>query len=573
MQASSQCSLRSLARHHHPDRPQGRHGGDRRRRPGLDRPDHRQGQRQEGAPARQGRRDRRLCRRHRRRLHAVRAAGSQARAVSRPADARRGRTRQGLAHRPLSAPARSHDDRRRQGRVAGADRHRRRARAGSRRHGHRLRRQLRARRRARAGRRTARRRGDRAPLARHRRRHLRLHQPQRHDRDAEGAERWLHGIRVSPDVGRATCRWSGAGSRRRMSREWWGDAGRAIRSGQRRSRSSRRWISSSSQPTSGRSAICSATISSAWEQRLRRAAGRHARHRSVHRRARHDRPRPWLGLHPRVRRRPAGAGHAARRDRSRSRQRARDPRLRKGRLPPRPPGRYAGRPRAADGAHARGRNDRLLPPRNRLRARPLHRRPGRRQARGRDRAAQPLAPAAARRQAARGGAAEEHPDDRPDRRRQDRDLAPAGAARRRAVPQGRGDQVHRGRLCRPRRRADRARSRRDRDRADARAQAQGRPGARRAGRRGARGRRAGRRRTPAPPTKEAFRKKLRAGELERQGNRDRGAAVRRRHADVRNPRHAGRADGRHLRSATSSASWAAAAPRRAASPSRSRTSS
>ncbi len=30
-------------------------------------------------------------------------------------------------------------------------------------------------------------------------------------------------------------------------------------------------------------------------------------------------------------------------------------------------------------------------------------------------------------------------------------------ARRRAVPQGRGDQVHRGRLCRPRRRADRAR--------------------------------------------------------------------------------------------------------------------
>ena len=63
--------------------------GDRRRRPGLDRPDHRQGQRQEGAPARQGRRDRRLCRRHRRRLHAVRAAGGQARAISRPAHPRR----------------------------------------------------------------------------------------------------------------------------------------------------------------------------------------------------------------------------------------------------------------------------------------------------------------------------------------------------------------------------------------------------------------------------------------------------------------------------------------------------
>ena len=51
--------------------------------------------------------------------------------------------------------------------------------------GHRLRRQLCARRRARAARRPARRRGDRAQVARHRRRHLRLHQPQRHHRDAE----------------------------------------------------------------------------------------------------------------------------------------------------------------------------------------------------------------------------------------------------------------------------------------------------------------------------------------------------------------------------------------------------
>ena len=106
-------TARRLARHHDPDRPQGRHGRDRRRRPGDDRPDHRQGQRQEGAPARQGRRDRRLCRRDRRRLHAVRAARRQARAVSRPAHARRGRARQGLADRPLSAPARSDDDRRR----------------------------------------------------------------------------------------------------------------------------------------------------------------------------------------------------------------------------------------------------------------------------------------------------------------------------------------------------------------------------------------------------------------------------------------------------------------------------
>ena len=57
-----QTSSRPLARHHHPHRPQGRYGRDRRRRAGLDRPDHRQGQRQEGAPSRQGRRDRRTFR-------------------------------------------------------------------------------------------------------------------------------------------------------------------------------------------------------------------------------------------------------------------------------------------------------------------------------------------------------------------------------------------------------------------------------------------------------------------------------------------------------------------------------
>ena len=68
------------------------------------------------------------------------------------------------------------------------------------------------------------------------------------------------------------------------------------------------------------------------------------------------------------------------------------------------------------------------PARDRLRARPLHRRPGGRQARRRHRAAQPLAPPAARRGAARGGGAEEHPDDRPHRLRQDRDRPPAGQA-------------------------------------------------------------------------------------------------------------------------------------------------
>ena len=61
------------------------------------------------------------------------------------------------------------------------------------------------------------------------------------------------------------------------------------------------------------------------------------------------------------------------------------------------------------------------------------------------------------------GPAEEHPDDRADRCRQDRDRAPGGQDRRCAVHQGRGDQVHRGRLRRPRRRVDRPRPGRDRD--------------------------------------------------------------------------------------------------------------
>ena len=50
---------------------------------------------------------------------------------------------------------------------------------------------------------------------------------------------------------------------------------------------------------------------------------------------------------------------------------------------------------------------------------------------------------------------EEHPDDRADGLRQDRDFAAAGQAGRCAVPEDRSDQVHRGRLCRPRRRFDR----------------------------------------------------------------------------------------------------------------------
>ncbi|VFT45245.1 ATP-dependent protease ATP-binding subunit HslU [Pseudomonas aeruginosa] len=64
--------------------------------------------------------------------------------------------------------------------------------------------------------------------------------------------------------------------------------------------------------------------------------------------------------------------------------------------------------------------------------------------------------------AARRGNTEEHPHDRPPRRRKDRDRPPPGAPGERAVHQGRGDQVHRGRLCRTRRRIDHPRSRRRR---------------------------------------------------------------------------------------------------------------
>ena len=48
-----------------------------------------------------------------------------------------------------------------------------------------------------------------------------------------------------------------------------------------------------------------------------------------------------------------------------------------------------------------------------------------------------------------------------------------------------------------------------------------------------------------PPTRESFRKKLRAGELDDKEIEIEVQAGRWRHADVRNSRHAGRADGRH----------------------------
>ena len=61
-----------------------------------------------------------------------------------PADPRLRRAGQGLAHRPLSAPARGDDGGRRQAGEPGADRHRRRAGARGRADRHRLGRQLRA---------------------------------------------------------------------------------------------------------------------------------------------------------------------------------------------------------------------------------------------------------------------------------------------------------------------------------------------------------------------------------------------------------------------------------------------
>src|SRR6266850_1651521 len=63
--------------------------------------------------------------------------------------------------------------------------------------------------------------------------------------------------------------------------------------------------------------------------------------------------------------------------------------------------------------------------------------------------AQPLAAHAGWRAAAPGDHAEEHPDDRSDRCRQDRDRAPARKARECALCEGRGHEIHRSRLRRP----------------------------------------------------------------------------------------------------------------------------
>ena len=144
-----------------------------------------------------------------------------------------------------------------------------------------------------------------------------------------------------------------------------------------------------------------------------------------------------------------------------------------------------------------------------------HRRPGRRQARRRDRAAQPLAPPAAAGRTARGGAAQEHPDDRPDRRAaRPRSRAGWPSSPRRRSSRSRRPSSPRSAMSAAtssRSPATSWRSRssmtRERLRKDGRGEG-------RACRRGPRARRAGRRATPATRRAQKFRKMLRDGELD-----------------------------------------------------------
>ena len=115
----------------------------------------------------------------------------------------------------------------------------------------------------------ARRRGDRAPLARHRGGHLRLHQPQRHGRDAEERlMRWRqYQFRpMSADDLPLVQRWLALPHVARMV----GRARRAVRPGQRRPRTSPRWTSSSSRPTSAPFGYLQCYRPDRLEHRLRR---------------------------------------------------------------------------------------------------------------------------------------------------------------------------------------------------------------------------------------------------------------------------------------------------------------
>ena len=90
----------------------GRHGG---RRPGHARQDGHEGDRAQGAPARRGLRSSPASRAHRRRLHALRALRDEAQGAREIAARAPRRAREGLAHRPLPAPARGAAHRRRPG--------------------------------------------------------------------------------------------------------------------------------------------------------------------------------------------------------------------------------------------------------------------------------------------------------------------------------------------------------------------------------------------------------------------------------------------------------------------------
>ena len=140
--------------------------------------------------------------------------------------------------------------------------------------------------------------------------------------------------------------------------------------------------------------------------------------------------------------------------------------------------------------------------------------------------------------------AEEHPDDRPHRGGQDRDRAPTGPALREPVPQGRGLQVHRGRLRRPRRGVHGARPRGGRGRHGAPREASRRSAsARRAQRRGAAARPAA-----AAPAAVPERRRPRAGRrvprvAPRHPREAPGAAPRR---AARSPQGGGRGPGAQL---------------------------
>ena len=107
----------------------------------------------------------------------------------------------------------------------------------------------------------------------------------------------------------------------------------------------------------------------------------------------------------------------------------------------------------------------------------------------------------------------------PDRRRQDRDLAAARQACGRALHQGRGDEVHRGRLRRPRRRFDHPRPRRGGARPRQGDEAQGRARQGREECRGARARRPRRRNLVTRNARDLPQAAAR-GRAQRQGNRD-----------------------------------------------------